>query len=134
MEISASPITLEGPLHWSPDAAYGLKDTLFTGTDRIADNVTLGKYQLWKVNGNSWLVTEVVKAESFLLVWCYQGKGLFNTMLLLSNIAVTNGLSRVKFFSHKKLDKAIKHADPIMTRQDDGMILYDIAAITYPVK
>jgi hypothetical protein len=134
MEIRATPITLEGPLHWSPDAAEGLKDTLFTGTDRIADGVTLGQFELWKVNDDSWLVTEVVKREKFLLVWCYQGRGLFNVMMLLCNIAANNGLERVKFFSHKKLKNTISHAEPVITPQGDGMILYDIAAKVYPVK
>jgi hypothetical protein len=86
---------------WCEEARLGLKDTFWDDCgQRIQAGVESGKYQLWHVNGDSWLVTEVTKGMLF--VWCYQGFGWWRLFCELCKVAHMQGLACISFFTHHK--------------------------------
>ncbi len=90
-----------------------LKST-FVGDDggkRIIDGVMTERMELWRVNDDSWAVTEVLHGMLFL--WCYAGKGSIQFVERLIVIARHMGLEQVSFFSfHKGAARLWHHYNP----------------------
>jgi hypothetical protein len=88
---------VRGPLKWSDEAEYGLRDTFFDCKQDIIDGVNSKRMALYRVNDDSWLVTEII--QDMLFIWCYQGQNLVPMVRCLRKVAFNNGLSTVAFFT-----------------------------------
>jgi hypothetical protein len=98
---------------WCKEAADALAST-FVGEDggkRIVDGVMSERLELWRVNDDSWAVTEVLHGMLFL--WCYAGRGSVQFVERLILIARKMGLEQVSFFSfHKGAARLWHHYNP----------------------
>ena len=131
--VRCSPITIAGPLKWSQDASIGLKDTFFGFEQMIAEGVNSGRMQLWRINDDSWLVTEIFRNPDFLMVWCYQGSGLVNLMMHLNNVALSNNLPELRFFTRLRAAvRALRFMRPVVEPGNwEGEIFFKIEAKRY---
>lgn len=100
---------------WCQEAHEALKST-FVGDDsgkRIVDGVMQERMELWRVNDDSWAVTEIMHGMIFL--WCYAGRGSGQFVERLIRIAKGMGLEQVSFFSyHKGAARLWKRYNPRM--------------------
>jgi hypothetical protein len=85
---------------WCDEARDGLRDTFYENGERIAEGVRSGAMELWRVNGASWAVTQLIDQTIFL--WCYQGRDVVPFILKLVDVARAQGLAKVSFFSQRK--------------------------------
>ena len=119
---------VRGPLCWNYAADYGLRDTFYDCRDMVRNGVDSGKMQLWRVNDDSWLVTEIIQDQLF--VWCYQGYGLLATIRVLMRIAAQNHLDYVAFFCRQAAAlRALRCLNPVaQPTLINGETLYKIRA------
>lgn len=113
-------------MQWHTAARDGLKDTFFGHEDKIAEGVISGKMELFRVNNDSWLVTQ--RFPDFLFIWCYQGKGLVRLIEEMRPLALANGHKQISFFTpHRAALRALRryHPRPLM-KDANGHIQYVI--------
>lgn len=98
-----------GPKHftcvrreWCEEAATALLATYFDveAGKNVEHNVKQGAYALWRVNDNSWCVTEV--RGKVLFIWCYVGQNLGRFIHEFVNVARASGLEELAFYTHLK--------------------------------
>lgn len=86
---------------WSEEAYNGLVDTFFDNAQMIVDGVRSGRMELFLVNNNAWLVTEVM--QGMLFVWCYQTHGKGSTLVQLIDklkiVCRNSNLTQISFFT-----------------------------------
>ena len=85
---------------WCDEARQALRDTFYTDGEEIAEGVRSGRMELFRVNGHSWAVTEIMRGMLF--IWCYAGRGSNQFVDRMRVVAKANGLQQVSFFSHHK--------------------------------
>jgi hypothetical protein len=86
------------PMPWSFSAEVGLRDSFYGAMDRVKAGVESGAMQLFRVCGESWLVTQIF--GKMLFIWCYQGKQVAQLIDKLRVLAWHNGLTHVSFYTH----------------------------------
>jgi hypothetical protein len=113
-------------MQWHREARDGLRDTFFGHEDKIAAGVISGQMELFKVNDDSWLVTQ--RFPEFLFLWCYQGKGLVRMVDELRAVALANGHPQISFFTpHRAALRALRRYSPrALKRTENGHIQYVI--------
>lgn len=116
---------------WCPEAVQGLRDTFYENGERIAEGVRSGRMELWRVNGHSWAVTEIINATIFL--WCYQGRDSGSFVLKLCEVAKAQGLAKVSFFSqHKGAARLWKRFNPQVfntTTEGEKQYIFEVALL-----
>lgn len=111
---------------WCKGAETGLRDTFYGNMESVRDGVRSGKMELFRVNGDSWLVTEIM--GGMLFIWCYQGRGLVQMVDRLRMLAKHNGMQCVSFYTpHKAALRALRRFDPRpLSVSAEGHIQYEI--------
>lgn len=88
-------------MEWCEAARNGLRDTYFDNEQMIVDGVKSGRMELFLVNDNAWLVTEIM--HGMLFIWCYQTHGRGSTLVQLIDklkiVARHNKLTQISFFT-----------------------------------
>jgi hypothetical protein len=98
---------------WCPEARDALRDTFYTDGEEIAQGVLSGRMELFRVNDDSWAVTEIMRGMLF--IWCYAGRGSNQFVDRMRVVARLNKLSQVSFFSrHKGAARLWKRFNPRM--------------------
>lgn len=87
---------------WCAEAERGLAAALGDYPEAIRDGVKSGRMQLWRVDGESWLVTQVFQLERKLVIWCYQGRNARRTAEAMFRAARANDLEVVEFSTRRK--------------------------------
>jgi hypothetical protein len=85
---------------WCAEAREALRGTFYTDGEEIAEGVRSGRMELFRVNDDSWAVTEIMRGMLF--IWCYAGRGSNQFVDRMRIVAKHNGLQQVSFFSHHK--------------------------------
>ena len=111
---------------WCEDADKALAPTYYGHRDMLVNGVASGRMELFNVNGDSWLVTEIM--GGMLFVWCYAGRGLVHLIERLRVVAAANGLSQVSFFTrHAAAVRALRRFNPrALPTKIDGETQYVI--------
>lgn len=85
--------------NWCRLAQRALAHALY-GRDAIcAEQVRSGRRELFLVNGDSWLVTEIMHGNK-LFIWAYAGQRLVQMVTHMRTVARSNGLQYIGFFTH----------------------------------
>jgi len=89
---------------WCMDAYNGLRGTFESaeGAWHIARGVLSEKMELWRVNGDSWLVTEVMFGNKMLFLWCYEGRLLMQLIDHLVLVCHKAGFEQLSFFTRHR--------------------------------
>lgn len=85
--------------HW-PEARQALREALYGDGEEISHGVRIGRMELFRVNDDSWAVTE--RMRGMLFIWCYAGRGAVQFVHRMQLVAKANGMSQVSFFSRRK--------------------------------
>lgn len=85
---------------WSEAAECGLQGTFRGGEQELIESVHAGKAQLYRVNGDSWLICEPMFDGKMLFLWCYQGRQLVRLIDTLLGICAKAGVVQISFFTH----------------------------------
>lgn len=87
---------------WCDEARDALRETFYTDGEEIAEGVRSGRMELFRVNGDSWAVTE--KMRGMLFIWCYAGRGSCQFVERMRRVAALQNppLEQVSFFSRHK--------------------------------
>lgn len=107
---------------WSEEAREGLAGTFHSedGFDAIAhvrENVVAGRYELWRVDGDSWAVTHTYQQQMF--CWCYQGRNVLGFAVTMCRIARANNLRCVKFATRRRgLSRLLKPLNPVLVEPE----------------
>jgi hypothetical protein len=109
---------------WCPEARDALRETFYTDGEEIAEGVRSGRMELFRVNSDSWAVTEVMRGMLF--IWCYAGRGSNQFVDRMRIVAKHNGLTQVSFFSrHKGAARLWKRFNPrMLPAQNPGEVQY----------
>lgn len=114
---------------WSQEAAHGMRDAYGEhGADEVAEWIASGRCELWRINGDSWLVTEV--QGSVLFVWLYQGRGVKGLTTAMRAIAKKNGLRAIQFNTRRA--GFLRMLEPfgveLVGREDNGLLICEVPA------
>jgi hypothetical protein len=111
-------------IEWCDEARQALRDTFYTDGEEIAEGVRSGRMELFRVNGDSFAVTEIMRGMLF--IWCYAGRGSNQFVDRMRLVARRNGLQQVSFFSrHKGAARLWKRFNPRMLEtQEPGEVQY----------
>jgi hypothetical protein len=82
---------------WCDEACDAMRDCFFTDGEEIAEGVRSGRMELFRVNDDSWAVTEIMRGMLF--IWCYAGRGSNQFVDRMRVVAKANRLTQVSFFS-----------------------------------
>jgi hypothetical protein len=109
---------------WCDEARDALRSTFYTDGEEIAHGVRCGRMELFRVNDNSWAVTEIMRGMLF--IWCYAGKGSNQFVERMRVVAKANSLTQVSFFSrHKGAARLWKRFNPrMLPAQNPGEVQY----------
>lgn len=98
---------------WCDEARDAMRECFYTDGEEIAEGVRSGRMELFRVNDDSWAVTEVMRGMLF--IWCYAGKHSNQFVDRMRIVARANGLSQVSFFSrHKGAGRLWRRFNPRM--------------------
>ena len=85
----------------------------------IEDQVKAGSAQLWRVSDHSWLVTEVLLAQSELFLWCHQGRDSEGVIQECAAVAAAHGLTWIGWFTrHKGAKRVFRKYAPEVSESD----------------
>lgn len=107
---------------WSEEAREGLARTFhseggFDAVAHIRENVIAGRYELWRVDGDSWAVTHTYQNKMF--CWCYQGRNALEFSTTMLRIARDNGLKCVRFATRRRgLARLLKPLNPVLVEPE----------------
>lgn len=88
---------------WCIEAELGLHKAFWgMSAKRSADKVLAGEAQLWRIDGDTWVMTQVYALNSLLWIWCIEGKNAVAVVSAFARIARLNGLTAIGFFTHHK--------------------------------
>lgn len=100
---------------WCAEAQAALAPTFVgdVGMRKAAAGVIAEKMELWRVNDDSWAITEVF--PGMLFIWSYAGRGSGQFVERMIRVARGMGLEQVSFFSyHKGAARLWKRYNPRM--------------------
>jgi hypothetical protein len=98
---------------WSKHAQRALSPALYGRDEICAAAVRSGRRELFLVNGDSWLVTEIVYGNK-LFIWAYAGKRLVQLIGKLRIVAAANNLRYIGFFTlHQAALRGCRRYRPI---------------------
>jgi hypothetical protein len=101
---------------WSDEAAKALASTFhsddaFDAAAHIRDGVISGRLELWRIDQESWAVTQAWEGK--LLAWCYVGRNVIGFVETFLRIAKDNGLTDLSFATRRKgLPRMLKRFNP----------------------
>jgi len=109
---------------WCDEARDALRTTFYTDGEEIAEGVRSGRMELFRVNDDSWAVTEVMRGMLF--IWCYAGTRSNQFVDRMRVVARANGLTQVSFFSrHRGAARLWKRFNPrMLPTQNAGEVQY----------
>lgn len=102
---AAPPVTLERVAQWCDEAEHGLQGTLGRDSTAAREGVNSGRLELWRVNGDSWLVTGI--DGDCLVIWAYRGRGAASMLRAMFDSARANGLRRLAFYTKRRALKRL---------------------------
>jgi len=113
---------------WTPEvwaeARQALREAFYTDGEEICEGVRSGRMELFRVNNDSWAVTEIMRGMLF--IWVYAGRGSNQFVDRMRVVAKVNGLAQVSFFSrHRGAARLWKRFNPrMLPTQLDGEVQY----------
>jgi hypothetical protein len=114
-------LTFEKRPQWDAAAEAGLALALGDWSQAIRDGVNAGRMELWRIDGDSWAVTEC--RAGVLIVWCYQGRQVRRVAEVLKGSLVKNGLDTLEFSTKRKgLHRLLAPLGFELAAVDDGDI------------
>lgn len=96
---AARSVKFERVAKWCDEAEQGLQGTLGRDATTAREGVNAGRLELWRVNGDSWLVTGI-DADT-LVIWAYRGRDALSMVRAMFATARKNGLRHVSFYTKR---------------------------------
>ncbi len=86
---------------WNTRAERELADTWYgpEGKAKVVTGVQSGAMDLYRVNGDSWMVVQSLFGKKMLFIWCYQGRRLVQLIDALLPICLAQGVEQISFFT-----------------------------------
>jgi hypothetical protein len=90
------------PVKWSPEVAASLSKATSPDEAVIEDEVKRGISQCWQVKNYGYLVTRLeLEPDKSLVLVAGQGRGLFDVLSVMPNIAKANGAKWIRIHSKR---------------------------------
>ena len=104
-------MNIERIKQWTAEAERGLNQTLRDDTEALKQQVNSGIAELWRINGDSWMISRVEQYadKNELVVCCFQGKDLLTIGTEIIGAAKEQGLHSIRFHTQRKgLNRLLK--------------------------
>lgn len=108
-------------------ARHGLRDCFGThSAEEVAQWIANGTCELWRVDGDSFLVTQT--NERTLFVWCYQGRNVRELAKCLIAVARKNDCDAIRFHTYRAgfLRMLERFGAQLTDRENNGLLVVEV--------